>query len=1033
MPPFTLLRQQPLKATLYSSRGSIAATLSLMVYLSTLMVSLSEAEAQNMSLPPEGTAAKPPAAKPTAAKPTAVKSAPLKCEKGGNLLYNKHPVKPTRSVRRTLRMTDGKHVKEGSFWSVTQAAVISKGGLVTFDLGLKTQLSAFTVQADNNDTYEVYGSADGKSYSLLWSAGPDKLPGLQTRQVVLASPSAPVQFLQVKANGGDSSYSISELQAYCKPPKSWPPKPSLTAAIKKDGKDVRKHLIGKGKMGIALFAMLAFLFPRLLSNRRRDEESADEEESVDEEESADEEESVNEEESIEESKAGMEADSVESSAPLSHNEYRSFFAYLFGIGTALFNVWLGGVQMGRSIDQWADNGALSNGLIEAFSFPPAHAKMVFVNGLILSLFSLILFGWLAYHLYKSTHFGRLIPALQSWGIVGVVVVFMSHADETLGKRSNWWPNGWEGLVVMAIVAGGYLLWHMKRAKSEAVINKRGGSLTVAELVSLQSSLRGPHQRFGWMMIAACGLFAWFSFGSFHGSRITHFWDSFHYYVGSKYFSETRYHLIYHCTTLAEYDDGRDEKLKDRPLRHLTNNELGKSQEVDDENHPLTKECRAHFTPERWRAYKQDIRLFRSYMGEAWWKRMFKDHGFNPTPVWSLAGSQLTQYGWRDHIPPKDLEHTPSIKKDKRPYKKKKEARDRFYNEDRPRFEQYIINLNLIDIGLYVVLFLLYLWAFGLEITAFTLVIFGTGYPWSFDWTGGSIGRAPWLFMLGSGVCFLKKGYPLLSGFSLGWALLLRVFPGAILGGAAVQILMMLIGKTPWQKEHLRFTIGGLLSLVILVPLSVPFTQGKAPQYQGVTPAFKEFLENSFKHKDTPLTNNMGYPTIVSFHPSYTVHKSLQIQRKMKNRPEGFSVWKTKVRELRKSRRWIQLLTIALLFGAMFVLRKRLSLWEVTAASVAFMFTVFELTCYYYSFIILLVPLAYQRGREMFMLLVFVVASQATQIRIGATDLEYLWESAFALIPIFGVIVSRLYEHYKESREIKGSIVKPTIKPTMSGM
>ena len=969
---------------------------------------------------------------------------PSNCEHKGNLLYQKQPIKPTRSVKRTLRMTDGYHVAEGSFWSVEQAAVISAGGVVTFDLGVQTTLKAFTLQGDNNDLYEVYGSTDGKQYKKLWEAEKAPKPGLRTRSKLLKTPTDQVRYLQVKAKSGDKSYSVSELQAWCEPPTQFPPKAMLTRAVKKDGKDIRKHFVGKGKMGLALFAMLTFLFPRLLFNRRKEDElitesaeSAESEDNTESAESADNTELENQEKSI--SSESVEVDDVEAATTesnksqltnpesddfeagqtdlentlentqqeqgldsLSFVALRSTFTYFFGFMVALFNVWLGSAQMMRSLDEWADNGALSQGFMNALSFPPAHAKMVFINGLVLCIFSLILLVWLSYHLYRQTHFAKLIPALQSWGTVGVVVVFMSHADEALGKRSNWWPNGWEGLGVILLVALGYLWWHFKGNTTSKPESES------SELEQLRTSLGGKQQKFAWTMIAACGLFAWFSFGSFHGSRITHFWDSFHYYVGSKYFSETRYHLIYHCTTLAEYDDGRDSKLKDRPLRHLTDNELGKSQEVKDENHPLTKECRAHFSPERWRAFKQDIRLFRSYMGESWWKRMFKDHGYNPTPVWTLVGSQLTQWGWQEHIPPIELEYKPSLK-DQRSPTQKQAARDRFYKEDRPRFEQQIINLNLIDIALYFILFGLFLWAFGLEVTAFTLVIFGTGYPWSFDWTGGSVGRAPWLFMLGSGLCFLKRGYPLISGFSFGWALLLRIFPGAVLGGAAVQILMMLIGKTPWKREHLRFTVGGLLSLVILVPLSVPFTQGKSEAYQGATPAFKEFIENSLKHKNTPLTNNMGYPTIVAFNPYYSVHRSLQIQRKMKNKPKGYSVWKTKVRELRKSRRWIQIVSILALFGAMFFMRKRWSLWETTAASVAFMFSVFELTCYYYSFIILLVPLAYQRGREIFMLLLFVVASQATQILIGATDIEYLWESVYAMIPIFGVIIGRVIE------------------------
>ena len=56
---------------------------------------------------------------------------------------------------------------------------------------------------------------------------------------------------------------------------------------------------------------------------------------------------------------------------------------------------------------------------------------------------------------------------------------------------------------------------------------------------------GPSTKSSWTVPSgtACAA-AWVNFGVFHSSRIVHYWDTFHYYVGSKYFEENEYERLY---------------------------------------------------------------------------------------------------------------------------------------------------------------------------------------------------------------------------------------------------------------------------------------------------------------------------------------------------------------------------------------------------------------------------------------------------------------------------------------------------------
>jgi hypothetical protein len=497
-------------------------------------------------------------------------------------------------------------------------------------------------------------------------------------------------------------------------------------------------------------------------------------------------------------------------------------------------------------------------------------------------------------------------------------------------------------------------------------------------------------------IVIAGGLSWISYGTFHGSRAVHYWDTFHYYVGGKYFRETRYHLLYQCSAIAEVDDGRRKEFEKRQIRDLRNNSLGDAMPHLDRE----EECRANFSPERWAALRQDLRLFRAFMGSDWWAKMFKDHGFNASPVWMMVGHPIANLGWADGLPPPELVDSPANLAGKSAAEQQA-IRTRFA-VDKARFETYIGRIALLDGALYVGLFGLIFWAFGLRACALAVLIWGCGYPWAYFWTGGGFGRVPWLFMSVAGMCLMAKGYRALGGAGITWAMLLRVFPGALIGGVAVKIGWNLVRHRTITRNHQRLILGCTLGLVVLVGASLPVVGG--------FDAYKEFLGNSMKHTDTPLTNHMGLPTLLSFKWEYRA----RVTRDNKA-DDPFIVWKQKRQETLADRRVVHFACLLAFLGLLGFVGRRLDDWEVTALSTLLMVGVFELTCYYYSFVVMLAPLALRRLRYAAALLVMTIAGQIIQLRVGWYDLQYTYETVAVLAAMLFILLDIAWRHRQLDR------------------
>jgi hypothetical protein len=119
---------------------------------------------------------------------------------------------------------DGQLATEGTTWNAAQAVQL-KGpqGTLKVDLRATYELRHLLLQGDNNDNYVVESSDDGVVYRPLWTAPPVMTgQGLRTRFVSLPNAQS-ARYLRVRGTGGDGYFSVSELRAYCKQPKPWPP------------------------------------------------------------------------------------------------------------------------------------------------------------------------------------------------------------------------------------------------------------------------------------------------------------------------------------------------------------------------------------------------------------------------------------------------------------------------------------------------------------------------------------------------------------------------------------------------------------------------------------------------------------------------------------------------------------------------------------------------------------------------------------------------------------------------------------------
>ena len=311
-----------------------------------------------------------------------------------------------------------------------------------------------------------------------------------------------------------------------------------------------------------------------------------------------------------------------------------------------------------------------------------------------------------------------------------------------------------------------------------------------------------------------------------------------------------------------------------------------------------------------------------------WEDAQTDHGYNATPVWTILGHALSNTG--------------------------------------PATFNQIWTLTRIDPLFIVGLCLMIWWAFGWRALCVSMIVFATNFPSRFYWTGGAFLRWDWLFYMTAGVCLVKKEKYLVAGYFMAYSGLLRVFPGFLLFGPAMVLIQQVLDQTKGKKwfqrlpprdlpamirktdrGHRAVILGGILAVATLVPVSMVMEGGP-----GV---YQRFLKNSEKHTNTPLTNYMGWRTVMTYNPNQQ-SRDLRSDRL----EDPWKDWKDARLRTFHERAWLYWLGIIVFLAFLYKAVRGFEPWSAAALASLLIAVIPELTCYYYSFLLVMALLWVKR-------------------------------------------------------------------------
>jgi hypothetical protein len=411
-----------------------------------------------------------------------------------------------------------------------------------------------------------------------------------------------------------------------------------------------------------------------------------------------------------------------------------------------------------------------------------------------------------------------------------------------------------------------------------------------------------------VVIGLSSFIGYFNFGHLHFGTFVHVWDTYHYVMGSKYFNELGYDKLYDCAAVVDVEAGRKDELLRRTLTDLRTNLIVRPEEII--AHP--ERCKASFSPARWEEFTRDINAFHGMVNEGRWREIHLDHGYNATPVWTLAGSALT-------------------------------------NTAGPVTTEQLKRLNLLD-PLYLTLTVLMVWwAFGPRGFAAAAITLGLNFSNRYYWTGGAFLRHDWVFYLVASICLLKKDKPYLGGAAFAYATLLRLFPGLVALGPVLAAVEYYRQHKKLDPVFAKWVVGGVVATCVLV--------GASFAAFGGPPTWQRFAQNTVKHSNTPLTNHMGLRTVLSYRPwtaGQRMVDNTQIDSWKKWKDARLASW----RQLQPL--FLLLMAFAIWLVSMAIRASGTEPWFAAALGTGFIVFGAELTNYYYCFLMGLAVLGARR-------------------------------------------------------------------------
>jgi hypothetical protein len=600
------------------------------------------------------------------------------------------------------------------------------------------------------------------------------------------------------------------------------------------------------------------------------------------------------------------------------------------------------------------------------------------------------------------------PNLVGWAVaIGVVASLVAgFIDRQLSGRAQayfrWFTAlGFAGGLAWGI---GYIVPDYARAVDVA---KAAVALTAAGLVFYEwqrARQRRPiaerWKKFVGIALGVVAISLYFHAFKFGYPKYWHRWDQYHYYMGAKYFPEIGYDGLYKCSAIAQHQLGvvtyeepvdEDEKAKQARgyvSRILTSAGLNKietpmrSRRIDmkaeleakgktirnlsgdnllmpvKELIENPKQCEDRFSPERWSAYKEDVKFFRIVSDKKYWEDMQRDHGYNPPPVWTLAGHLLSNLS--------------------------------------PATVGFMQGLAMIDVAYLFGVFVALYWGFGWRVAAVGAIFWGTQSSAPFYWTGGAFLRQDWLFFIVMAAALARKRYFELAGAAMVYAGLLRIFPGLAVIGWLVVCGAYVWRHKKFRKDHVRTIIGGCVAAAILIGASLAVV-GKD--------SYQKFFEHTIRvHDQTPLTNHMGLRVLVGHNVGTGKESGRMKYTKDVSLVDPFERWKAmRLERYDKLKPVAYTIILASLAFFIYVVRRVKSLWIAQCLGQIWIILLSQLTCYYYSFMILTAPLTKAKRSIEPWLFGLAGVSQVAWMTMTWNDDRYTALTLLSLVFCYGLL------------------------------
>ena len=358
--------------------------------------------------------------------------------------------------------------------------------------------------------------------------------------------------------------------------------------------------------------------------------------------------------------------------------------------------------------------------------------------------------------------------------------------------------------------------------------------------------------------------------------------------------------------------------------------------------------RARFAPARWQAFKRDLRVFGPRINH--WDALLIDHGYNDPPPRALALHVLVRWV--------------------------------------PASAAALGVLTSLDYALMAIAFWAVRRAFGGLAASLAFAFLALSFFARFDFIGGSPLRWDWTAALLIGAAGLARGAGVVAGLGFGYAVLARVFPVLFLIPLVVSWAQgRLTGAREAALARCLATAAVLVTAVTLVLVAMPATRTLS----------EDFVAKIERHNRGVYSNHVGLGSLLVFHATPWVE-----------RPDGTVFVAHDAALAARPAPWVLPAAGALYFLLALPLMLRARPLESIMYAVPLVFVALSPAGYYYSFLVLLVLLAWRDGaadplRLVAMALLAVVGAGGYALELASADMLPLFYNVSIQLGLFFVV------------------------------